>query len=85
MLRILYILLECRVNNSSRSNSQEPVFDLLLLASMEKHGSEHFITNSCSLDGKKDLNFLITGHIFSLTDISPYICPYNITNKHEDV
>lgn len=33
MLQILYILLECKVNNSSQSNSQEPVRDLLLLAS----------------------------------------------------
>ena len=31
----LYILSECRVNNSAESNSQESVRDLLLLASSE--------------------------------------------------
>lgn len=35
MLWILYILLKCRVNNSTQSNSQEPVRDLLLLACVE--------------------------------------------------
>lgn len=33
MLWILYILLKCRLNNSSQSNSQESVHDLLLVAS----------------------------------------------------
>lgn len=33
MLWILYILLKCRVNNSTQSNSQESVHDLLLVAS----------------------------------------------------
>lgn len=35
MVWILYILLECRVNNSTQGNSQESVCDLLLLASSE--------------------------------------------------
>ncbi len=35
MVWVLYILLECRVNNSTQSNSQESVHDLLLLASSE--------------------------------------------------
>lgn len=36
MVWILYILLECRVNNSTQSNSQESVSDLLLLASWDR-------------------------------------------------
>lgn len=35
MVWILYILLECRVNNSTQGNSQGSVCDLLLLASSE--------------------------------------------------
>ena len=38
MVWILYILLECRVNNSTESNSEGSVHDLLLVASSEEHG-----------------------------------------------